>query len=30
MTMETLPAAASANRLTDMLRRCGALKNGSV
>ena len=30
MTMETLPAAASADRLTDLLRRCGALKNGSV
>jgi hypothetical protein len=30
MAAETLPAAASADRLSDMLRRCGALEIGSV
>jgi hypothetical protein len=30
MTEETPPAAASADRLSDVLRRCGTLKNGSV
>src|SRR5215472_3589827 len=30
MTAETLPAAVSADRLSDVLRRCGMLENGSV
>jgi hypothetical protein len=30
MTTETLPAAASADRLSEVLSRCGALKYGSV
>jgi hypothetical protein len=30
MAAETPPAAASADRLSDMLRRCGALEIGSV
>jgi hypothetical protein len=30
MTAETLPAAASADRLSDVLRCCGVLKNASV
>ena len=30
MTAETLPAVAGADRLSDVLRRCGALENGSV
>ena len=30
MAAETLPAAASADRLSEVLRRCGALENGLV
>jgi hypothetical protein len=30
MAAETLPAAASADRLSEILRRCGKLENGSV
>src|SRR5215467_409993 len=30
MVAETLPAVASADRLSEVLRRCGALENGSV
>ncbi len=30
MAAETLPAAASADRLSEVLRRCGTLENGSV